>query len=501
MRLALAATLVCALAACGGGGSGSGGTPPSMFTVGANVSGLAGGTMVLQNNGGDNLTVTTNAAVTFATALAGGAAYSVSVLTQPLGQACAPANAAGTIGSANITNVTVTCVATSNVTAIILDNGPPTSNTGALNAPFVSVTVCAPGTANCVVVDHVLLDTGSVGLRVGAWALGTPVLALPATLVATGGSPLLECYQFADGYIWGAVRNAEVRIANGTAANIPIHVIGDASAPIPAPPTCSTGTNGNLLTAESTLQMLGANGTLGADVFHYDCDVACATTALPGYYYTCPGNPCPSTTAGIAVQVQNPMFSFAAGLNNGIEVVLPNVIAKGQSDVPGVLVVGIDTPNSPLGSAQIIMVDASGEFTTVYHSPTAGDLTLPGSFVDSGSNGLFFNDSADSTLVQCTQGSLMNTGFYCPSGTLNLSATLMANAGFTGSATTLFTVQNLDTVLTANGSATAVPGVAGTNPVPAAGFDWGLPFFFGRSVFVAFEGQATSTIPGPYFAF
>ena len=78
------------------------------YTVGGTVSGLSG-TVVLQDNGGDNLSVTANGSFTFATALASGAAYSVTVKTNPSGQTCTVSSGSGTIGSANVTNVAVSC--------------------------------------------------------------------------------------------------------------------------------------------------------------------------------------------------------------------------------------------------------------------------------------------------------------------------------------------------------------------------------------------------------
>jgi hypothetical protein len=93
----------------------SGGAIAPSYTVGGSVSGLSG-TVVLQDNGGDNLTVSANGTFTFATALGGGAAYNVTVKTNPSGQVCTVSNGSGTIASANVTNVTVTC-ATSNTTA------------------------------------------------------------------------------------------------------------------------------------------------------------------------------------------------------------------------------------------------------------------------------------------------------------------------------------------------------------------------------------------------
>lgn len=78
------------------------------FTVGGMVSGLAG-TLVLRNNGGDDLTVSANGSFTFATSLPAGSAYNVTVRTQPTGQSCTVSGALGTVGSGNVTTVNVTC--------------------------------------------------------------------------------------------------------------------------------------------------------------------------------------------------------------------------------------------------------------------------------------------------------------------------------------------------------------------------------------------------------
>ena len=71
-------TIFLLIAACGGG---KGGLPT--FTVGGSVSGLSGTGLVLQDNGGDNLAVPSDGNFNFATAVATGSAYAVTVKTQP----------------------------------------------------------------------------------------------------------------------------------------------------------------------------------------------------------------------------------------------------------------------------------------------------------------------------------------------------------------------------------------------------------------------------------
>src|SRR6266850_1131045 len=81
------------------------------YTVGGTVAGLAGAGLVLQNNGGNDRAIAADGAFTFSIALTGGASYSVTVLAPPSGEGCSVTNGSGTIASANVTNVVVTCAA------------------------------------------------------------------------------------------------------------------------------------------------------------------------------------------------------------------------------------------------------------------------------------------------------------------------------------------------------------------------------------------------------
>jgi hypothetical protein len=110
------------------GGSAIGG---GTYSVGGTVSGLSG-TVVLQNNGGDNLTLGANGPFTFATQLAGGTNYSVTVRTNPTGQICSVSNGTGTLAAANVTNVNVTCTNSTTTSGTADDfnraNGPLGAN-------------------------------------------------------------------------------------------------------------------------------------------------------------------------------------------------------------------------------------------------------------------------------------------------------------------------------------------------------------------------------------
>ena len=84
-------------------------TAAPTYSVGGTISGLSG-TVVLENNGGNDLSTSANGTFTFSTLLAQGAAYNVTVKTNPSGQTCSVTNPSGTVGAANVTNVSVTCV-------------------------------------------------------------------------------------------------------------------------------------------------------------------------------------------------------------------------------------------------------------------------------------------------------------------------------------------------------------------------------------------------------
>jgi hypothetical protein len=195
------------------------------------------------------------------------------------------------------------------------------------------------------------------------------------------------------------------------------------------------------------------------------------------------------TTESLANQVQNPVPSFTRD-NNGELIQLPAVGAQGASTASGSLIFGIGTqPNNGLGSAQVYTTDDVGNFTTVY----AGN-SYSSSFIDSGSTGIYFLNSKITGIALCGGG---DAGFYCPSSTVSLTAQNVGENGTTG--TVAFSIANAEKLFSTGNAAFSNLGGPGLSVF--GGFDWGVPFFLGRKVFVAIDGAQTPAGTGPYWAY
>ena len=226
------------LTACGGGSS----TPT--YTVGGTVSGLTSGSLVLKNNNGDDLTISANStSFTFDTGLASGADYAVTAGTQPNRLACKVANNTGTIASAKVTGVTITCIApvyvaneSSNTvsmyemdatTGILTPLATPTVATG--NSPY-SITVNPAGTFAYVI------NYQSNTVSMYAINASTGILtALSTPTVATGTSPGSIIINPAGTFAY------VVNLQNATVSMYAINATTGILTPL-ATPTVATGT-------------------------------------------------------------------------------------------------------------------------------------------------------------------------------------------------------------------------------------------------------------------
>ena len=372
-----------------------------------------------------------------------------------------------------------------NVATITVDSGP-TGAVGVFNTPFVTVTICAPGsTTNCQTIDHIEVDTGSYGLRIISSEINSSLLsALPAELTPGFTVPIVECTMFGDGYSWGSMRTADLTISSETAANMPMQVIGDQ--PAGNVPTLCSSTGPE----EDTVAQFGAKGILGIGPFAQDCGDICANGTGPHFYWSCPssGAACTETQVPLNMQAVNPVALFMTD-NNGTIVEMPSIADAGVLTSTGALVFGIGTQgNNSLGSATVLTTDTSFGFITISYKNTS----YPDGFIDSGSNLYYFNDA---TLTQCT---ISSQSFFCPASQQSLTA---VNIGANNTQSTVtFKVANANTQFNNNPSFEAFDNVAAPNS-DAKGFDFGMPFFYGRFVYTAIDGKNTAGGMGPYFAY
>jgi hypothetical protein len=389
------------------------------------------------------------------------------------GSSLAPTSGGGGTGT---TTATIATAGPPNVEPLVIDGGPAGLPEPTANVAFVTVKVCVPGsTTQCQSIDHVEIDTGSVGLRLVASVLTS------VTLPGEGdgaGNMLGECLEFADNTTaWGEVVVADVQlpVSGETASGVNVQLIG-AQATGTTPPAGCTGT------AQDTVDSFGANGILGVGSFGTDCNDGPCTPGSTATYYSCTSSAtCTAFTASEAQQVQNPVTLFAKD-NNGSIVELPAIAAAGATDPSGgVIVFGIGTEsNNALGSATELTADVNtGELSATFNG-----TTYPSSYLDSGSNANFVNGSGAAV---CT-----DNPFLCPTATLSESATLI---GTNTSATAYFTIANADSLFSGSASLSAF------NDLGAPGFDsqsldLGLPFFFGQNVYLGIE---TLTV-APFFA-
>ncbi len=404
-------------------------------------------------------------------------------------EAAEPGSEAATQQGQEAGALTTVPATTGNVVPLVVDAGP-VAGSRSINVGYVSVTVCTPGTsgttAACQTIDHVVLDTGSYGLRLLNSQLSSS-LNLPAATYSNGHA-VGECLQFVIGTIWGSVRLADVYVGGEVARSIPIHDIGDHPAGYSGIPADCTGQ------IQDTQAALGANGILGVGNFVNDCE-ECLTSPISAAYYDCTSSRCASSKVTASQMVKNPVAEFqspttgVAQDNNGEMITLPAVGAGGSAGISGTVTFGIGTQTNNALSGTVYPTDASGNFKTNYKG-----ANMPYSFLDSGSNGFFFNDN---TIASCADG------WYCPPPPPALPLALSAtNYGAIGSASGVvsFDLVNADNLFS---DTSIVAGNIGAYGGSTVSFDWGLPFFYGRTVFTAISGASIpgSGYVGPFWAY
>jgi hypothetical protein len=394
---------------------------------------------------------------------------------------------AACVGGSGTTAATAPVAPTLNTVTLTVDSGPAAA-TGQINHAYVTVKVCAPGsTTQCANIDHVLLDTGSWGLRLVRSVLTAGAVTLTAETDAQGQA-IEECVSFVSGQTWGPVALADVTLAGESAAKLPVQIMDDTGAGAPPPATC--GANGTLL---NTVAGFGANGIFGVGVFAQDCGAACVSpaTPLPLYYGCTMAGVCAAENVALADQVTNPVAMFAAD-NNGVIINLPNLQnANGDVSVQGEVIFGIATQTDnalPASALTVLGASATGDFTATYNGATT---VLP-ALIDSGTDSYAFNDP---TIAVCATGPFI--GYYCPAVAPQSVFAVNTGVGANNASNTVdFAIADPNSfVPTAAAFINLAGGGGSTN------FTWGMPFFYGRKIYVGIDQRAAGPYTGPYYAY
>jgi hypothetical protein len=374
-----------------------------------------------------------------------------------------------------------------NTMAVVVDSGPAAAP-GQINHAYVTVKVCSPGgQAPCAYIDHVLLDTASWGLRLVGSVLAANSIALSAEHDAQNQT-IEECMTFGGGQTWGPVVLADISMAGEVAAAVPVQVMDDGATGAPPPATC--GANGTLINGVSGF---GANGVLGIGVFVQDCGAACvaAATPLPIYFGCTSAGTCTAENIALSAQVTNPIAMFAVD-NNGVIINLPNPQnANGDATLSGEMTFGIATQADnalPLTGLTVLGADSNGEFTATYN----GNSTKLPALLDSATDSYAFDDPS---IAVCATGAFV--GYYCPVVSPQSLFAVNTGAGANGAVNTVsFAIADPSAFVVGASAFLNLGGGGG-----ATTLTWGLPFFYGRKIFVAIEQRSGGGFTGPYYAY
>jgi len=352
---------------------------------------------------------------------------------------------------------------TGNQVPIAVDAGP-VGTPPSYNQVYVSVTLCVPGsTTECQTIDHIKLDSASVGLRIFASVL-KPSVSLPPPNLAAGQS-LWSCAPFAANEMWGSIRLADVYLGSEVSPQTLIQLVNDPAVAVPS--SCSSQGIVDTLENSSAKGLLGVRdlGSLAVDQLSI-CDQSGCSTA----------------ECYIAECINNPISLFAHD-SNGVTITLPSISPLGAATATGTLTFGIGTQsNNTLGSA-VLLAPAND-----YNQVTNWQGMQYVSMLDTGTSDYDIPNLPVPTCSDLPDAS-------CPSSAQSFMATLSGTNS--NSQTVNFTIGNYDQLLEQTPRVTALDDVAYQFNVTYLPVIWGTPFFYGRTVFFLYSNYPG----GPFVAF
>jgi 6-phosphogluconolactonase len=276
----------------------------STYTIGGTVTGLPSGlVLVLQNNAGDDLAVCTDCAFTFKSALANGAAYAVTVKTQPSSpaQSCAVVgNGSGTVNGASVTDVAVVCVGRFAYAANAGDNTISVysidSTTGALTAVGTPVpTGTSPYAIAARQDGQYVYVVNEISNNISVYAVNATsgeLTAIPGSPFAAGTNPQALTFDPSGAYLYVANKGSDTLSAYavdaGTGALAPLSPAMYATG---TGPSAVVDSNGESVSSEGGfVYVANTGGSNNISVFAITAGTG-ALTPVVGSPFAAGGNP------------------------------------------------------------------------------------------------------------------------------------------------------------------------------------------------------------------
>ena len=367
----------------------------------------------------------------------------------------------------------------------------PAGATGAINHAYVTVKVCAPGSqTQCASIDHVLLDTGSSGLRLVRSVLAAGGVTLSAETDAQGRA-IEECVSFGGGQTWGPVALADVTLAGETAAKLPVQVMDDTGAGAPPP----ADLRGQWHADQRRFRLLAPTG----------CSVSVSSRRIAE---TVRVNANHAAAALLRLHRRRGMHrrehrARRSGHEPGGDVCRRQQrhhravcrtckTPMAMLSVQGELIFGIATQTDnalPATGLTVLGADAHGDFTATYNG---GTTVLP-ALIDSGTDAYSFDDPSHRRVPPTG----VFVGYYCPTVAPQSVFAVNTGVGMNNASNTVDFAIADPTTFVANAAAFIDLGGGGGS----TRFTWGMPFFYGRKVYIGIDQRVAGAYTGPYYAY
>jgi 6-phosphogluconolactonase (cycloisomerase 2 family) len=356
------------------------------YSVGGTLTGLLGQGLVLEDNSGNNLSLSSNGTFVFSDGVKNGDAYSVTVKTQPSdpSQTCSVQNGSGTIDKADVTNVIVTCAQSgrfafvANQLSNTLSAYTINSSTGYLTAvngsPFAST---GTGPVSLVVDPNgaFLYVANNGSNTVSVYSITSGALASVGVPIATGSGPLALTIDPTDSFLY---------VANLASNTVSAYTIDSSTGALTALGSFAVGREPSSLKIDPSGNYLYVanfgDGTV--DVFAINTATG-ALSVVSGSPFTAGAGPVSVTIdptgafAYVANETADSISEYSIDTSGGLTQVSGSPLATGSS--PESLVV--DPAARYLYAAN---VTAKNQVAAYSITPSSGALTLSVSGVAAG---------------------------------------------------------------------------------------------------------------------